>query len=417
MSRRLLPLLVLSVLCSLGRTQPLQAEESAATDWSATTVRLRQELQRQPGRAMLRQQLAIALNNYGVELSDRKEWTAAVEQLSDAVELEPQNTQFRKNLATTYINQAQQLHQQHQTNDALAALEHALAADPNLAAAYQLRGQIEYDRQHLKEAKAAWQQSLQLDPRQDDVLTLLAQVSEELPVESKFDRLSQAYFDLRYEEQVERPAGFDVRDALLQARREVGGDFAYWPKHKIVVLLYSAESFRRLRQETPDWVGGQYDGKIRIPLPGATLNQDIVRQILFHEYTHAVVQELTRGRCPQWLNEGLAEYQGRTQAPGSLRFVRRAHQAGRLVPWQDLSSYFSVNLPMETVGLAYEQAHSIVSYLVDKYGFWRMRRLLKTLNEGQLFEAAFQAEYRLPIAKLEKAWLAWLPEWLTGQPA
>jgi hypothetical protein len=192
----------------------------------------------------------------------------------------------------------------------------------------------------------------------------------------------------------------------------VGSDFAYWPKHKLIVLVYSAESFRALRKETPDWVAGQFDGKIRVPLPSAQLDQQLVQQILFHEYTHALISDLAGNACPTWLNEGLAEYEGRRRLAGTLERLAAAHREQQLIPWSGLSDRFSTTLAAEDVALAYEQAYSIVAYLIERYGFWRMRRVLKALGEGQGWEEVLVQEYRLKLPRLETTWREWLPEFL-----
>ncbi len=387
------------------------------TDWPAVITRLKQQFYDQSGQARARSQLAVAYNNYGVSLGEQGLWELAATQLQEALRLDEANQQYRQNLANIYLNQAQQAYQQHAANEALSAIERALRYHPDLALGYALLGEIEYDRQRLKEAKAAWQRAVELDPSQDALKKRLEQVTEELPVESQFERLSQSSFDLRYEEGLDRPVGFDIRDALLEARREVGSHFAYWPKQKIVVLIYSAESFRKLREETPEWVAGQFDGKIRVPLPSAGLEPARVRQILFHEYTHALIHDLSSGQCPLWLNEGLAEHEGRTQLRGSLDRLTKARNAGPLIPWSDLSTHFSTSLSREEVALAYEQAYGIIAYLTSRYGFWRFKRLLKALGDGQAWEQAFAGEFRVKLPRLESQWLEWLPEFLRTHPS
>ena len=386
------------------------------TDWPVVITRLKQQFYDQSGQARARSQLAVAYNNYGVSLGEQGLWELAATQLQEALRLDEANQQYRQNLANIYLNQAQQAYQRHAADEALSAIEHALHYYPDLALGYALLGEIEYGRQRLKEAKAAWQRAVELDPSQDALKKRLEQVTEELPVESKFERLSQSSFDLRYEEGLERPVGFDIRDALLGARREVGSDFAYWPRQKIVVLIYSAENFRKLREETPEWVAGQFDGKIRVPLPSAGLELAMVRQILFHEYAHALIHDLSGGQCPLWLNEGLAEYEGRTQLQGSLERLKKARDAEQLIPWPELSARFSPSLSGEEVALAYEQAYSIVAYLTSRYGFWRVRRLLKAVGGGQGWEAAFADEFRMKLPRLERQWLEWLPEFLPAPP-
>ncbi|MDP3721909.1 MAG: tetratricopeptide repeat protein, partial [Candidatus Omnitrophota bacterium] len=329
--------------------QPPSEQESM--NWSEVIARLRQEMHQRPGHAQTRQQLAIAYNNDGVRLSEQGEWTLAVTQLQEAIRLDAANEQFRNNLRQVYLQQAQDGYARHQLNEAIRVLDQLLALAPDVAQAYALRGQIEYDRQRLKEAKAAWERALELDPSQTSLSKRLEQLNQELPIESSFERLSQAYFDVRYEEALERPVGFDVRDALLEARRSIGSNFAYWPKHKFVVLVYTAEQFQALRRQMPDWVGAYFDGKIRMPLPSDQLDQATVEQILFHEYTHAVIHDLTNGTCPLWLNEGLAEYEGRTQRAGSLERLAAAHRADALIPWAELSERISTTRPAEEVAL------------------------------------------------------------------
>lgn len=392
------------------------ADDNAEPEWPVVIARLRQEMAQRPGHADTRHQLAVAYNNYGVTLGKQGQWGLAEEQLQEAMKIDAANRQFRENLSYLYLNQAHAAYQQHRVADATSAIEKALSFNPTLAPAYHLRGDLEYDRQNLKHAKTAWQRSLELDPSQPELAKRLEQLSRELPVESKFERLSQAYFDLRYEEQGERPVGFDVRDALLEARRLVGSDFAYWPKQKIVVLIYSAKSFRALRDETPDWVAGQFDGKIRVPLPDAQLDPSMVKQILFHEYTHALVHDLANDRCPIWLNEGLAEYEGARSRAARLPHLAAASRANRLIPWSALSDQFSTVLPVDAVALGYQQSASIVHFLVQRYGLWRIRRLLKAIGQGAPWEHALATEYRIKLPRLEANWREWLPELLEEHP-
>ena len=397
-----------------GRAGAAPKDTQEAFDWPEVISRLKQEAYEHPGQSQVRQQLAVAYNNYAVSLTHQGQWDMAVRQFQEALRIDAGNAQLQKNFSQVYLHQAQEAYDQHDPAGAVEALEQSIALNPELVETYILLGIVEYDRQKLKEAKAAWQRALELDPSQTDVAKRLKQVTEELPVESKFERLSQAYFDLRYEEQLERPAGFDIRDALLEARRTVGSDFAYWPKHKIVVLIYSAESFRKLREESPEWVAGQFDGKIRVPLPNAQFNQGLVRNIMFHEYTHALIYDLTGGQCPTWMNEGLAEYEGRSQFSQPLRLLAGAFQTNALVPFTELSNHITHELPAEQVGLAYEQSYSIVAYLIERYGFWRIRQVLKALGGGQAWEAALASEFRMKLPRLEADWQEQLAPFLAA---
>jgi hypothetical protein len=408
--------LVPGLLLLLAGGSPLHAEREEGrepTDWPAMITRLRQETYNRPGHARTRQQLATAYNNYGVELTGQEQWALAAQQFQEALRLDEDNRQVQQNFSQVWLRQAHEAYERRDLAGAVEALRQAIVLNPELVDAYVLLGQAEYNRQRLKEAKAAWEKAVALDPSRTEIAAQLSQVTEELPVESAFERLSQSYFDLRYEEHLERPVGFDIRDALITARRQVGSDFAYWPTYKLVVLIYSPEQFRQLREETPEWMGGQFDGKIRVPLPSEQFDQAMVRNILFHEYTHALVHDLAKGRCPVWLNEGLAEYQGRTQASRPLSLLAQAHEAQQLIPWTELSDHISPALSAEEVGLAYEESYAIVASLVNRYGFWRIRKLLQAIAGGQPWEEAVAEGFRRKLPRLEADWRDSLPALLS----
>ena len=411
---QLVALFLLSTsLCPPGETaqQPSAAD---APDWPAVIAKLRQQLDGMSERAAVREQLAVAYNNYAVSLADQGRLDDAVRQLEEAVHIDPSSVQFRNNLALIHLKAAQTAYQAHQTQRAKQALDRAIAAMPTLADAYVLLGELEYNSQRLKEAEAAWQKALTLDSTRLDVRKKLERLSQERPVESQFEKLSQLYFDIRYTEGLARSAGFDIQEALLKARREVGSDFACRPTQKLVVLVYSTEQFRRLRQDTPEWVGGQYDGKIRVPLPSQEFDRARVTRILFHEYTHVVIHELTGDRLPTWFNEGLAEYEAWKGETPPWSLLRQALAKGRLIPWADLSTQLSPSRSAQEAALAYEQSHSIARYLVQRYSFWRIKQLLKTVAAGTSLEEALPAQFHLKQSRLEENWLTWLRETLAS---
>lgn len=405
--------LILSLIIAGRAFGAQEAEESPeTTDWPSVIARLQQEVYDRPGFANSRDQLAIAYNNYGVMLGNQGKWDLAARQLEESLRVDSTNKQARDNLSRIYLNHAYEAFNRHQPQTAMESVDQAIRINPDLASAYALKGEIEYGSQKLKEAKASWQQAVKLDPGQKDIQKKLAQVTQELPVESGFEKVTQASFDVRYQEGLQQSIGFDIRDVLLEARREVGSDFAYWPKHKTVVLVYSTESFRALRQETPEWVGGQFDGKIRVPLPSQQISPQMVRQILFHEYTHAIIYDLTAGKCPIWLNEGLAEYEGRKQHAGTLVALLNAYNKQQLIPWKELSEHFSTALPADAVGLAYQESFSITTLFIQRYGFWRIRRILAAVEKGQDWQQVFESEFHLKLKSLESSWQRWLPEFL-----
>ena len=80
-----------------------------------------------------------------------------------------------------------------------------------------------------------------------------------------------------------------------------------YPRDEIKVIFYSRVAFRDITQ-APDWSGGAYDGKIRIPVGGLSTVEEAtgLLTILIHEMTHAFLYRMAPLGLPLWFNEGLA---------------------------------------------------------------------------------------------------------------
>ena len=391
----------------------------AQENWPAMIQTLKQQVRSNPGDENLRNQLAIAHNNYAMALGNQKKWEEATRPMEEALRLDRHNVHFKENLSLVHLNHAFQLYQEpnrtysyksYRHLKAKGLVEKALRLNSKLAPAYVLLGDIEYDNQQLPKAELAWQKAQRLDPGMNGLASRLDRVGRESKVESDMNRVAGLHFTLRYDDSVERSTGFDMRRVLQKARLDVGRDFQYRPKHKIVVLLYSKETFRKVREGAPEWLAGMFDGKIRVPMPESERDLGSVKGTVVHEYTHAVVHELSRGRVPHWFNEGLAEYQeakfAKTSKPASS--LRQALAADELLPWNQIESLFS-GRSLRQVELGYHQSHSVVAYLAQRYGFWHMPRLLKQMAQGVSFEEALEQEFKSSAQRLEKDWKRWLP--------
>lgn len=310
------------------------------------------------------------------------------------------------NLAYNKINDRQD--NDYQDREARKLAEKALIYNRKLGKAHLLIGDIAYDNQDLHRAKLSWTRGEMLEPQNKIFKKRLAKIETESKVESSFRRDNLAFFDVRFEKSVSESTAAELRKYLERTRKEVGRDFRYYPQHKLVVLAYSQQGFNRIVSgRGPGWWAAFYDGKIRFPVPNSGLEK--IKPTIAHEYTHALVHDLSRGWCPKWLNEGLAEYQEAKVRMPNLHLLRQAVKTDQLIPLHELNDAL-VNSSHMKGALAYQQSFSLVTYLNHKYGFEHVRVVLEQLATRKDIDEAFQAELRISLTELEANWKAWVPE-------
>lgn len=227
----------------------------------------------------------------------------------------------------------------------------------------------------------------------------LEKLMQEMPLEKNLARADTHPFVVRF---AEGAGAFDLgqlRQLLRDTYRQVGQSFNYFPDYPITVLLYPEEDFNKVKGLSHQ-VAGLFDGKIRLPLKTLEL-----RRVLWHEYTHALVYDLSKGRCPVWLNEGLATLQeARVQTP-SLAEVQNALDQGGILSWDTLWS--QQEYQENSLRLYYQQSYLITQYLIKRFGWNEMKGLLARLGQGSPMAEALKAQYKEEPKVLEGEWLSW----------
>jgi tetratricopeptide (TPR) repeat protein len=271
-------------------------------------------------------------------------------------------------------------------------------------------GKISYDTGDLPAALAQWRRGLELEPGNNALKELISKAERELPVESKMDKGYSSMFDISYDAELPPGLAAEVLDALESAYNSVGADLGLFPTTRIPVLLYTKSDYSSVTAG-PDWSGGLYDGKIRLPVGGVSKMNSHLRGILFHEFTHVLVAELTRGNIPTWLNEGLAQIEERKEFAAPAAGPTRANQGGHLLPLTALSGSF-ISLDRSQAGLAYQQSYSMTSFMVTRYGWYAMQGILKSLGERSTLELAVAkslSDWSLDLPGVMREWREALP--------
>ena len=262
---------------------------------------------------------------------------------------------------------------------ALPVVLDGLVREPESAELHELLGDIRDREERVDEALRSWREAFRLKPN-DRLRDKILKGEREMHAGRDFDFTATAHFNLRYDGEVDAAFAEQVVDFLEERYDDLADTFVHAPQQPITVILYPDEQFRDVTQAA-DQVAGLYDGKIRLPLGGLRSVGPAQERVLVHELTHAVVHSKTRGNCPRWLHEGLAQrMEPRAVTRADTRSVRQLLSSGDPATW-------------EQRGFSYPAALSLVSYLEQRRGFGGLLDLLDSLGEGLATDAALREAF------------------------
>jgi len=234
------------------------------------------------------------------------------------------------------------------------------------------------------------------------------------------------YFDEIASEEIRT----QIRRLLARIYLELGDKFDCYPQQKIKIFFLSGlEEIQRLL--LPQWATGQYDGNIIIVCRDKEkIDLSLLYVVLRHEYVHLLVNMLTNGQCPTWLNEGLARYYSRGLLHSEKEILLQTVRQNLYIPLKHLKDSFSY-LSKERIRLAYIESCSAVEFMMENYGMKKIKKLLHLLETGKSFPESLmyslgknakqhfilnllkrcgQAFTTTSEKELEAQWLTWVME-------
>ncbi|MBI5383472.1 MAG: tetratricopeptide repeat protein [Verrucomicrobia bacterium] len=132
--------------------------------------------------------------------------------------------------------------------------------------------------------------------------------------------------------------------------------------------------------------------------------------VLWHEFTHVVTLHLTRNKMPRWLSEGISVYEERQANPTwGERLNPRYREmvlGDELTPVSKLSGAFLTPRSELHLQFAYYQSSLVVQFLVERFGFGKLKAILRQLGEGAEINQVI-AQHTAPMATLETEFTAY----------
>ena len=352
---------------------------------------------------MSQSQAAFAHFNRAANLYRQVCYPQAIEYYLAGLEIDPMCVEAYADLAKTYEKLGC-------WNQAIESLETALRLRPGYPTALRRK-------ERILEEKSVY------DSLTDELNLALDAADQQQPTDTVrveharngggILKIEHEFFTLTSRRTIPQDVLLVVSQIIERIYHEVGEVFQCQPQHKVPVFIEDAKQMDTSRVETPvysttspvevgnhtlfsdaslpHWAVACYDnGSIRLTYrPYSDSSIGVLYALIRHEWTHLLVNLLAKGRCPNWLDEGLAQFIARPLMNSEKMHLQQASRDKHLLPLHLLQKPFR-DVPEEQRRLAYLQSYAITKYLIQQFGFAALRDVLKHLGDGESTDAACQ---------------------------
>ena len=285
-------------------------------------------------------------------------------------------------------------------------LQRAVSADSKNAFGHKLLALLDYGAGDLKAALTKITRSLGLNPDDAEAQALRSRWKREAEYAPLLRTRELKRFNVRSHQELPESTVRYVLSLLRRSQEELSDSLGHWSRHRVTVVLYPSDVFHRVTG-SQHWVGGTYDGQIKLPVPRepelpTILRQQIERAVR-HELTHAAIRELAP-TCPTWLNEGIAqhfEHQGELSGVVERELGRNA---GAPLSFGELPLRLWDVEDDAIVRQTYLQSLSFVDFLCERFHQFRIRVLLDELREEGSVKSSFKMTYGETLERLQVIW-------------
>jgi len=292
--------------------------------------------------------------------------------------------------------------------EAVSYAERAVRADPDSPDALAMLGFVQFASDHTADAIRAWKKSLKLRP-DATISQYLARAERESSAESDFSQHESSHFNLHFEgKQTSESFRRDLLATLESDYDDLVRDLGFSPHNTIIVTLYTEQAFFDVTR-APSWVGAVNDGKLRIPISGVNTMTSELAHVLKHELAHSFVRQMSAGRCPAWLHEGIAQLEEGRSSASYGRLLAQVFGAEREIPYNMLEGGF-IQFSSQEATLAYAESLAAAEYLRDTYGMSDLPRILERLAQGSSTEAALRSTVHADYRQLRDELARWLKD-------
>ncbi len=270
---------------------------------------------------------------------------------------------------------AMQLLAENRPGEALALAERALAVTPKDPQILAFAGVAAYRNDMAARAAGYLKDSLAIRP-DPAVMKLLERIERERKSDRTGEPLHSTRFLFRFDPQLlPRDTARTLLGVLEQEYSKISFELGCRNAERLAVILQTRQDYLQATGAA-EWSGGQFDGRIRVPLPEGDPAGPGVRRTLAHELVHACLA--ATGTWPAWLHEGLAQrLSGETLGEARRAALRAAAKAGAVPKLGEFSQGWS-RMNGANAALAYATSLYAVELFYQHHSAFGIRNLLRS---------------------------------------
>lgn len=248
-------------------------------------------------------------------------------------------------------------------------------------------------------------------------ITFISKAGDNAP---EFSEYKTDNFTIRYAHPKDRVIAEYGKDVLEKSHYEIGLDLKTYPDEPVIVEIYpDMESFTyasTLSSESVQKtgvVGICKFNRIMILSPRLLPKGYTWADTLAHEYVHFLLFIKSGNTVPVWLHEGIAKYhekRWKQKEPEVLSAFYETMLAGaiesdNLVPIEKMHPSLALLDSAQEAQLAFAQAGTTVSYLVDNWGQDAVVELVKEIKNTNDYKEAITRVTGMDFDTFYEAWL------------
>jgi tetratricopeptide (TPR) repeat protein len=306
------------------------------------------------------------------------------------------------------------LSQKYRFEEGAAAQRRALAFEPDYLPA---RRQLAEDLLRLGQDDEGWMlaQSVYKQDGYDVTAYNLVTLHDQMV---KFQTLSNADFIVHMSAHEARLYGDRVLELLGRAKETLCRKYGVELTRPTAVEIFPEQKDFAVRTfgmpGNPGYLGVCFGSVITANSPASQApNPANWEDVLWHEFCHVVTLNFTKNRMPRWLSEGISVYEERQANSAWGEQMNLAYREmilnGELTPLGKLSSAFLTPKNSQHLQFAYYESSLVIEFVVQRFGFDTLKKILSDLREGEEINKAIVA-HTAALPEIEKQFEAFARE-------